>query len=240
MVTEPDMNLLKNLLEYLFWRSRGNRIAFDPAIPLSALLMLVARRSLWGIRGLVRLLVFKRQFRLVFIGAGVEVRCHSHLTLGHGVTLDSHVFIDALSRQGVKIGKAVSLGRNASIRCTGSFADIGVGIEIGEGTGIGPFCYLGAAGGIRIGRNVIMGNHVSFLAENHRADDIHQLIKLQGTTRQGITVGDDCWIGSNVVFLDGCSVGSGCIIGAGAVVRGHIPDQAIAMGVPARVVRIRQ
>jgi acetyltransferase-like isoleucine patch superfamily enzyme len=42
------------------------------------------------------------------------------------------------------------------------------------------------------------------------------------------------------VFLDGCSVGSGCIIGAGAVVRGHIPDHAIAVGVPARVVRIRQ
>ena len=234
------MSPLKNLLEFLFSRIRGTAITFDPAIPSSALLMLFARRSWWGLRGLLRLLFFKRQFGLVFMGSGVEVRCHRHLTLGRGVTLDSHVFIDALSRQGVKIGKAVSLGRHCAIRCTGSFADLGVGVEIGEGTGIGPFGYLGAAGGIRIGRNVIMGNHVSFLAENHRADDIHRPIKLQGTTRQGITVGDNCWIGSNVVFLDGCSVGSGCIIGAGAVVRGHIPDCAIAVGVPARVVRIRQ
>jgi acetyltransferase-like isoleucine patch superfamily enzyme len=233
------MNPLKHLLEFLFSRIRGTTIAFDPAMPMSALLMLVMRRAWWALRGVLRLLVFKRQVGLVFVGAGVEVRCHSHLTLGRGVTLDSHVFIDALSRQGVKIGRAVSLGRHTAIRCTGSFADLGVGVEIGEGTGIGPFGYLGAAGGIRIGRNVIMGNHVSFLAENHRTDDIHQLIKLQGTTRQGITVGDDCWIGSNVVFLDGCSVGSGCIIGAGAVVRGHIPDRAIAVGVPARVVRTR-
>jgi acetyltransferase-like isoleucine patch superfamily enzyme len=233
------MNLFKKLLEYLFQRIRGTHIAFDPGIPLSALLMLSARRALWAFRGLARLAIFKRQFGLVFVGDRVEIRCHRHLTLGRGVTLDSNVFIDALSLQGVKIGNGVSLGRYTAIRCTGTFAALGVGVEIGDGTSIGPYGDLGAAGGIRIGQNTIMGNHVSFLAENHRADDIHQLIKLQGTTRQGITVGDDCWIGSNVMFLDGCSVGSGCIIGAGAVVRGHIPDRAIAVGVPARVVRTR-
>jgi acetyltransferase-like isoleucine patch superfamily enzyme len=234
------MNIFKKLLEYFFKSIRGTSIAFDPGIPLSSLLMLCLRRAFWAFRGLVRFALFKRQLTLVFVGAGVEVRCHSHLTLGWGVTLDSYVYIDALSRQGVEIGKAVSLGRYTAIRCTGSFAEMGVGVHIGDGTSIGPYAYLGAAGGIRIGQNTIMGNHVSFLAENHHIDDINRLIKLQGTTRKGISVGDDCWIGSNVVFLDGCSVGSGCVIGAGAVVRGHIPDRAIAVGVPARVLRFRK
>jgi acetyltransferase-like isoleucine patch superfamily enzyme len=234
------MKYLRELLEYLFLRIRGNRIAFDQNIPVSVLLVLTLRRVLWAIRGLLRVALFKRQLGLVFMGTGVEIRSHSLLSLGSGVTLDSHVFIDALSQRGVKIGNTVSLGRYTAIRCTGSLANIGVGAEIGDGTSIGQFGYLGAAGGIRIGRNVIMGNHVSFLAENHRADDVHKLIKLQGTTRQGITVGDDCWIGSNVVFLDGCSLGSGCIIGAGAVVRGHIPDRGVAVGVPARLVRFRE
>jgi acetyltransferase-like isoleucine patch superfamily enzyme len=52
-------------------------------------------------------------------------------------------------------------------------------------------------------------------------------------------VEDDCWIGSNVTFLDGVHVGRGCVIGAGAVVNGTIPDNSIAVGVPAKVVGTR-
>lgn len=234
------MNLIRKFIELLFYKVRGSQISIDPELPYSFLVSVFARRFIWFLRGLVRMLVFKQELGLVFIGKAVEIHGHRHLTLGRGVTLDSYVFIDALSKQGVKIGNSVSIGRHTTIRCTGSFSSIGRGVEIGDGTGIGPFCYFGAAGGISIGQNVIMGNSVSFLAENHRIDDVKQLIKLQGTTRKGISVGDNCWIGSNVIFLDGSSVGSGCIIGAGAIVLGDIPDFAIAVGVPARVVRLRK
>ena len=59
------------------------------------------------------------------------------------------------------------------------------------------------------------------------------------TTRKGIIIGDDCWIGSGVIFLDGARVGDGCVVGAGAVVRGHFPPRSVIVGMPARVVAIR-
>lgn len=51
-----------------------------------------------------------------------------------------------------------------------------------------------------------------------------------------ITVGDDTFIGQNCIILPGSRIGSHCIVGAGAVVRGAIPDNSVAMGNPAVVV----
>jgi acetyltransferase-like isoleucine patch superfamily enzyme len=79
-----------------------------------------------------------------------------------------------------------------------------------------------------------MGQHVSFHPENHVYDRTDIPIRSQGTTRLGITIEDDVWVGANVTFLDGAVVGRGCVIGAGSVVRGKIPPYCIAIGVPAK------
>lgn len=57
--------------------------------------------------------------------------------------------------------------------------------------------------------------------------------------RKPITIGNDVFIGMNVCVLDGVSIGNGAVIGAGAVVNKDIPPYAIAVGVPARVVKYR-
>ena len=56
----------------------------------------------------------------------------------------------------------------------------------------------------------------------------------QGTE---IRIGDDVWIGGNVTILPGVTIGNNAVIGAGAVVTKDIPDNSLAIGVPARVVR---
>jgi acetyltransferase-like isoleucine patch superfamily enzyme len=53
-------------------------------------------------------------------------------------------------------------------------------------------------------------------------------------------VGEGAWLGAGVTVLDGCTVGSHAIVGTGAVVTKPIPDYAVAVGVPARVVRDRR
>jgi acetyltransferase-like isoleucine patch superfamily enzyme len=58
-------------------------------------------------------------------------------------------------------------------------------------------------------------------------------------TKGGIVVGDDVWLGFGVVVLDGVRIGKGAVVGAGSVVTRDIPDNAIAVGVPARVVKMR-
>jgi len=118
--------------------------------------------------------------------------------------------------------------------------NVGEGARIGNNSAVDAYSFVGAAGMIEIGENVIMGQHVSFHAENHNFERTDIPIKLQGTRRQGIVVEDDCWVGSNTTFLDGSHVGRGCVIAAGSVVRGEIPAYSIAAGVPARVLRSRQ
>ena len=57
--------------------------------------------------------------------------------------------------------------------------------------------------------------------------------------KQPVFIGNDVWIGLNVVIMDGVTIGDGAIIGAGAVVTRDIPPYAIALGIPARVVKYR-
>jgi acetyltransferase-like isoleucine patch superfamily enzyme len=59
----------------------------------------------------------------------------------------------------------------------------------------------------------------------------------QGITAQGITIEDGCWIGAGAIVLDGVRIGRGSCVGAGAVVTASVPDHALAVGMPARVVR---
>ena len=218
---------------------RGTRYEIDSNLPLSVAASYIFRRVYWVLRGTIRLLLLQQRFTPVFMASRVELRNCKTISFGHFVCLERGVFIDGLAVQGVNIGRNVTIGRNSIIRATGVLSNIGVGFRIGDRSSMDAFCFVGAAGGVDIGADVIMGQHVSFHAEEHVIDRTDIPIKNQGTTRRGITIGDDCWVGANVTFLDGCRVGRGCVIGAGAVVRGDIPDYSIAVGVPAKVVRGR-
>ena len=52
-----------------------------------------------------------------------------------------------------------------------------------------------------------------------------------------VTIGDDCWVGANVVICPGVTIGNGCVIGAGSVVTRDVPPDSFAAGNPARVIR---
>jgi maltose O-acetyltransferase len=55
----------------------------------------------------------------------------------------------------------------------------------------------------------------------------------------GVTIRDDVWVGANAIILAGVELGEGCVIGAGAVVTKSIPPYAIAVGIPARTIKMR-
>lgn len=55
--------------------------------------------------------------------------------------------------------------------------------------------------------------------------------------KKGITIGNDVWIGLNVVILNGVKIGNGVTIAAGAVVTQDIPDYCVVAGVPAKIVK---
>ncbi len=174
-----------------------------------------------------------------FVGRRVQIAHPQLLKVGQGVTLEDDVCIDALSQDGVVLGDNVSIARFTIIRMTGVITKLGRGFEIGANSNLGHYNYVGASGGVRIGRNVLIGQRVSFHAENHVFDRTDISIKAQGVTQQGIIVEDDCWLGSGAIVLDGVTIGRGSVVAAGSVVTRDVAPYSVVGGVPARLIRSR-
>ena len=85
-----------------------------------------------------------------------------------------------------------------------------------------------------------IGGQTSLLGFDHGMADLTEPIFRQPMSSLGITVGDDVWIGSHVVVLDGVRIGSHAVVGAGSVVTRDVPEWAVVVGNPARVVRDRR
>lgn len=175
----------------------------------------------------------------VFIGKKVKVLEKRYLSIGAKTRIHDGVYINALSKNGVKFGNNVVIGRNSRIECTGSLKSIGEGVEFGNRSTFGNDCFFGAAGGIIIGDDIVAGQYIRFHSENHKFDKLNMLIREQGVTHKGIKIGNNCWIGSGVVFLDGAEIGNGCVVAANAVVTKSFPDNSVIGGVPAKVIRFR-
>jgi acetyltransferase-like isoleucine patch superfamily enzyme len=109
--------------------------------------------------------------------------------------------------------------------------------EVGAHVYVGPFCCLGD---VTLEDDVLLGSHVSVTngAAQHGIDRLDIPIREQPGVWPRVTIGRDTWIGDRAVILE--NVGQHCVIGAGAVVTKPIPDYAIAVGVPAKVVRSRK
>jgi len=155
---------------------------------------------------------------------------------------ENNIFIgDRVVIYKAKGGGTVKIGKGTHIHCD-TIIETGEGgsLTIGSDTSIQPRCQFSAyKGSIMIGCGVQIAPNCAFYPYNHRfAPD--GLIKKQSLqTKGGILIEDDAWLGFGVIVLDGVRIGKGAVVGAGAVVTHDIPDNAIAVGVPAKVVKMR-
>ena len=108
-------------------------------------------------------------------------------------------------------------------------------LSIGKGTVINPECRLDARGGLDIGKNVSISREVFILTLTHDCNS--NSFDLQ---KGPVMLGDDSWLGIRSIIMPGVKVGRGAVIGAGAIVTRDIPDYAIAVGAPAKVVAYRK
>lgn len=137
-------------------------------------------------------------------------------------------------RRKLHSGPGVQLSPTVSLRN-------GERIEIGARTRIGDDCALWAgneSGWIRIGEDCLFGPQVYITASNYRTRPGIP-VYAQPKDERDVIIGNGCWLGARVLVLAGVTVGEGCVVGAGSVVTQSLPPGAIAVGVPARVVKYR-
>jgi acetyltransferase-like isoleucine patch superfamily enzyme len=225
---------MKEAVSRLLSKVKGERWEFDKRIPNSYLVSFLLAKIAMLIRGQLRFHIFKR---LVLVGPHSKIYCRSKIKINGTIDIERNCLINALSANGISFGRNVSIGKYTTIECSGSLKNIGVGLIVGNNVGLGTHGFYGCAGGVTIGNDVICGNYVSLHSENHIIENSEVPIRLQGVTRQGIIIGNNCWIGAKATILDGVSIGDGCVIAAGAVVtKGKYEANSIIGGVPARII----
>jgi acetyltransferase-like isoleucine patch superfamily enzyme len=143
-------------------------------------------RGTQALRGLPLKLFLKKSHGLVFRGKGVILKHAYNISAGRNLILEDNVSMNALSYDGIQLGNDVTIGKNSIFVCTGVVAQKGVGIKIGNGTGINARAFLGGQGGIVIGENVIIGPDVKIFSENHNFREEFPAIKKQGVSRKGV------------------------------------------------------
>lgn len=123
-------------------------------------------------------------------------------------------------------------------------------IEIGDNFTFQNNCHMTAAGssGIFIGNHVSIGRSTFIHGSNHNFDDLDKPILEQGTSenvinynkkKYSIVIEDGVWIGSNVVILSGTHLKKGSIVSAGSVVSSTFIENAIIIGNPGRLLKVR-
>jgi len=191
-------------------------------------------------RGLLVRMRLKKSHGFILCDRRVRLYHPWHIEAGRGLNLEEGCEIVGLSKRGVKFGDRCTVGRFATIRSANVlFDEPGEGLLMGDHSNIGAYSYIGCSGLVTIGDNVMMGQRVTIQAENHEFSRTDRLINEQGVILKPVTIGNNCWISSGVTILAGVNIGTGSVIGSGAVVVNDIPENSVAVGIPAKVIRNR-
>lgn len=147
---------------------------------------------------------------LTFEGA-VEIPNGRRVTLGAHVKLGKDIHLMAWPEGKLAVGDHSYIGRNSIVLAHQS-------VSIGKDCLIAPFCHI---------------------TDVNHGIEAGELIRKQPLTSQPVVIEDDVWLGAGCSVLPGVTIGAGAVIGARAVVTKDIPPNAIAVGVPAKVIATR-
>jgi maltose O-acetyltransferase len=112
--------------------------------------------------------------------------------------------------------------------------DYGYNIHTGKRVYFNVNCVVLDVAKVTIGSNVLFGPGVQLYTATHPLDS---KIRRTRALAKPISIGDDCWIGGGAIICPGVIIGNGAVIGAGSVVTKNVPENSLALGNPAKVVR---
>lgn len=146
--------------------------------------------------------------------------------------------------------KNIYIGNNTTIQASsilGCWTQYGqqqfpnASIKIGDNCSIGEFNHITSCDKIIIGNGVLTGRYVLISDNNHGGLSAEELdinpINRELKSNGGIVIGDNVWLGDKVSVLTGVHIGKNTIVAANAVVTTDLPDNCMAAGVPAKIVK---
>ncbi len=166
-----------------------------------------------------RLTAVRRSYPSVRFGSGCDVRAGLSLTAG--------------PQGSVEFGPDCVLDRGLTIEAEGR-------LSVGARTIFGHHCTLAARDVLEIGEDCLLAEMVSVRDHDHCFERLDIPIREQGAASAPVKIGRNVWLGAKVTVVKGVTIGDNAIVGANAVVTKDIPPNAIAAGVPARVLRFRE
>ncbi len=171
----------------------------------------------------------------VVFGQNVVLRHPHKIHIGSNVVVDDNCLLDAKgeTNAGIRIGNGVFVGRNTILSCKNG------DIDLADGANLGFNCEVFSASRVTIGRGVLIAAYAYVIGGDHDFSDPSTTVLDQPRISVGVAIGDGVWIGAAAKILDGVTIGDHAVIGAAAVVRESVPQAAIAVGIPARVVSSR-
>jgi acetyltransferase-like isoleucine patch superfamily enzyme len=178
-------------------------------------------------------------FWMQFAGLGFLGRIAARLAAWFAPPHKGRVVLARMSRRGYIEPTATIYHSNLRLG-THIFIGLGGYVTVGENSSIHPRCQLNAnVSPIKIGCGVMIGPSCALYSYDHGIAPNMSIRKQPLQTKGGIVIDDDVWLGFGVIVLDGVRIGKGAVVGAGSVVTHDVPDNAIAVGVPARIVKMR-
>ena len=164
----------------------------------------------------------------LFAGFGQgSIICHPHTTI--------------FNEQYIEIGRDTMIGPNVALSAGMVPGQVCVTSPVVR---IGDRCLIGRGSGIvghlaiEIGNDVWTGHHVYITDQNHGYENPDLPISLQSQPESPVTIGDGSWLGHGTVVLPGARIGRHVAVGANSVVVGELPDHCVAVGAPARVIKL--
>ena len=161
------------------------------------------------------------------------------LRYGRRLQTDGLAFICPRVKLEIKPGATLHLGRWSWLG-NGTKVRVHEGeVRVGAKTVLGQECTISAYQHVSIGRECIVADRVMFIDFDHGVVDVERPIREQGIYKRDVRVGHNVWLGYGACVLRGCAVGDNAIVGTNSVVTRDLPENAVAAGIPAKVLRMR-